>query len=174
MKSTLAFILFYFPIIISLNAVNPNNVTYPSKVEGIKKTFTVKDFIYSNNKQWGTKVGRKLKWTEKIALNILRKRLKKEAKANPTILNNTLQIKEKKFNINDLALLAGLTSLSALFLGMLGIGPLALLSLIIAPIAVFIGIAGLESGKSGKSKAIWGLVLGLLISGLWIWAYNFF
>lgn len=174
MKPTIAFIILYFPLMITMHAVNPNNTFYSSKKEGIEKPFTIKDFVNSNNKQWSSKTGKKLKWTEKITLNILRKKLKKKAKSNPAILDTPFQIEEEAFNINDIALLAGLTSIGAIFLAMMGMIGFVYLSLIAAPIAVFTGIIGLESKKPGKSKAIWGIVLGLLISGLWIWAYNFF
>lgn len=165
--------IFYFCLLnLSVNAV-PNPTTYGHQKVSATNTLTFDDFILSNNKDWAKKIGKKLSWKEKIALNILRKKVRKAAKADPAILNKSFQSEQKKFNINDFALLAGISSISSLILaGILGSGIFAFLSIIIAPIAVITGLIGLALNKPRRSKAIWGLVLGLLISGLWLWIYN--
>ena len=170
--TTLLFGLFNFSNIYAIKPIK--NIEIRQK-KAVNSFYTVETFLSSTNKDWAVKTGQKLKWQEKVALNILRKRLRKKAKKNPTILKQTMSIEEKNFNANDLSLLTGIISISSVaLLIIIPNGFLIALSLIAAGVAVIAGLIGLTSKQPRKTKSIIGILLGLGIGLLWYWAFTFF
>lgn len=84
-------VLFYIILPFSSFALAP----YPVVKEQLNN-IKIKEFIEIPINKIEQKLDKQLKWHEKIALNSLKRKLKREAKNNPAILETQLNLEERK------------------------------------------------------------------------------
>ena len=140
--------------------------TETTKKERSEVNLTAEDLLKLTNKELEAKIGRKLKFKEKIAFRILKKRLKKQANKKPGDLKmQPLAIWGLSFSIASV-----LFSLLILLTGGIGL----ILALICGTLGIVFSSIALRKitrdpeKLKGKGMALTGMIMGIVVTGTWL------
>ena len=146
-----------------------NSVVVPSKAEqpgASVNNLTATDLLTLDKKELESKIGRKLKFKEKLAIRIIKRKLKKQASKNA----NQQKTEPKAvlgFVFSTLGFIASLIALVSSGYGVLFAVAFGILGLIFSAIGLRKTTKG-ESPKKGKGLALAGMIIGIVVSGTWL------
>lgn len=170
---SILFLLYFLVIPTNLRAVHTIQVQTAQPVNSVN--LTVQEFLQKSNQDWEYIQNKKLRWSEKLILKKLRKKLAKDSQKNPSLLQQTITIpinkeaEKDKLNACDLSLIIGLVAIISPFIPFI-----SLISIIAAPAAIVFGLIGISKELPRRKKAFIGLLLGVATLGFLYWAFTSF
>ena|SRR5687768_2247262 len=157
MKQLILTLILFSGFIFSYQAHAINSEKAPAQALGLSvgSQMTINDFIAFDAKNYRSADGKKLKWTQRLAFNIVKKNLERKIKKGKIDGDMTMDKAGKAAGGNIYGLLSLIFSIVGLFIPIIGLG------LLIA--AFVLGLIGLRRDNNPTMALI-----GLIVSGVFL------